>query len=175
MAKTANNKKESGLASAIQQWRPASLLVIYTSYRLKSTRLSWRVITMMCFILFASLNRRATSLRSFFVGMRPSMWRRSSTILGDCRRASRKLFSMVRGLLPKGLFISHFKPLISISGVLACLLRSGTKNVTSHFMTVARKSAASFSCLSIKTPGGTTMTPIRFLAIESILAREVDV
>ena len=73
------------------------------------------MITITRFIFFDSRNRFSISLVSLYVGILSSIRRKSTMMCDDCSNAFRKLFSIVRELLPLGLFISHKTPAILIS------------------------------------------------------------
>ena len=93
----------------------------------------------MSFLAFVMTSRRfmllrgVNSRRSFLMQLSSGkvVLRRSNIIYLDCCIAERKLFSMVRELLPLGHFISQFIPSIDMSGVLAPRRRFGAMNMIS--------------------------------------------
>lgn len=125
-----------------------------------STNFCCFVITIIRLIFLESFSRLRATRISLYVGIRASILRKSSTIFGDCSNAFRRLFSIVRELIPNGLFISHRKPFISISGVCTLTRRIGGIKTTSKPSFSAKKSAVIFSCLSGNAPGGTIIVPI---------------
>jgi hypothetical protein len=100
------------------------------------------IITLLTFL--KSLKRRSISAIHFRSGILDP--RMSKMMFSDCVSAERKLCSRVYLQLLRGLFISHSKSSMRISGVRAPFLWTGGSNSTSKPYSV-RKTTVAFSCV----------------------------
>jgi len=117
--------------------------------------------TLNCLIRFLGSNSFLSCAIHFSSGK--GVRRKSNITLTDCFTAARKLFSIVRLLLPFGTLISQSRPSIRMSGVFVPRVRFGTINSTSTPVPV-NTVAVSSSCFSGSAPNGMMIVPVCLLA-----------